>query len=112
MDSDIRNVLKENAKEYYKNALESEGRGEYNSAATLYFKALAALADLYIFNKENVVPSSHTKRFRIFEEKYFEIYQILDRDFSFYQNSYTAKMNKEVCDLLKKDVEKLFKITS
>lgn len=53
----------------------------------LYFKALVALADLYIFNETGKTPSSHTDRFRISEEKFPEVYDLLDKDFPFYQDS-------------------------
>lgn len=108
----MKDVLKKNADEYYRNALLSEKKGDYNSAVTLLFKALAALCDLFIFNKENKIPSSHTERFRILETKYPDLYKIADKDFSFYQDSYTLRLNKEVCDVLRQDVEKLFKLCS
>lgn len=106
----IKEILKENAREYYENALGSEEKGNYNTAVTLFFKSLAALCDLYIFIKEGKVPSSHAERFRILETKHTDVYDIVDKDFSFYQDSYTAKMNKEACEVLKKDVEELFKL--
>ncbi|MBU0760846.1 MAG: hypothetical protein KJ600_01980 [Nanoarchaeota archaeon] len=106
----IKNVLVENAREYQRNALESERKGDYNSAVTLFFKALAALCDIYIFKKENFIPSSHTERFRVLEMKYPDFYNVIDKDFSFYQESYTAKMNKETCEVLRNDVKKLFEI--
>lgn len=110
MEEEIRSILTENAKEYYENALSSEKKGNYNTAVTLFFKSLAALCDLYIFIKEGNVPSSHAERFRILETNYSDIYEMIDKDFSFYQDSYTAKMNKEACEVLRNDVEKLFKL--
>ena len=111
MEENLRNILENNAKEYYRNAVQADEKKEYNSAVTLFFKALVALSDLIIFLKEKKIPSNHTERFRILEDKYPEIYQILDKDFSFYQNSYSAKMDKEASNVLRKDVEKLFKFT-
>ena len=49
----------------------------------LYFKAISALCDIYIFIKEGKTPSNHTERFRILELKYPEIYKIIDKGFSF-----------------------------
>lgn len=60
--------------------------------------------------KEGIVPSSHTSRFRILEEKYPRFYQVADRDFPFYQDSYTKKMDKESANLLKEDADTLKKI--
>ena len=56
------------------------------------------------------MPSSHTNRFRIAQEKYPEIYDILDKDFPFYQDSYTKKMNKEAAEVLKEDAERIKKM--
>ena len=103
-------ILVENFKEYYDLGLEAFNKGKYNSATTLFFKAIAALCDLYILKKEGIVPSSHSNRFRILEEKYPDIYNIADRDFPFYQDSYTKKMDNESAKLLKEDAEALKKI--
>jgi len=119
MDSDINQTsnqklkekeLRENIKEFYDAALKSEKEQKFNVAVTLYFKALAVLADLYILRKEGKIPSSHSERFRILEAKYSEIYRLLDKNFSFYQDSYRIKLNKEICEVFKKDAEKLIKI--
>jgi hypothetical protein len=98
-------ILQENFKEYFTFGLEAYNHEKYNTATTLFFKALVALCDIFILRKEGYVPSSHTHRFRILEEKYPEIYDVADKDFPFYQESYTQKMNKETAELLKEDVE-------
>ena len=108
--SEKEEILKENFEEYYSLGLMAFNEEKYNSATTLFFKAIAALCDLYILRKEGFIPSSHSNRFRILEENYFEIYKIADRDFPFYQDSYTKKMDKESAQLLKEDAEKLKKI--
>ena len=103
-------ILVENSEEYFSWGLEAFERGKYNTATTLFFKAIAALCDLFILRKEGITPSSHSNRFRILEEKYMDMYKIADRDFPFYQNSYTQKMDKETAELLKEDVERIKKI--
>ncbi len=107
---ELKKTLEQNAKEYYKNALRAESRKEYNSSVTLFFKAISGLADLFLIMKEDKLPTSHSERFRILEEKYPDIYRILDKDFPFYQSSYRSKLNKETSELLKEDAEKIFKI--
>lgn len=104
---DIKTALVGNAKEYYKNAVDAEARKEYNTAVTLFFKALSALCDLYILENLKIVPSSHANRFRILEEKFPEVYKIIDKDFPFYQNSYNSRLNEEVSLMFREDVEKL-----
>ncbi|MDO8460561.1 MAG: hypothetical protein Q7S74_05605 [Nanoarchaeota archaeon] len=108
MEGDIKQILIDNSKEYYKNALDAKKRSEYNTAVTLFFKTLSSLADLYILINEGKIPSSHTERFRILELNYHEIYEILDKDFPFYQDSYRNKLDKETCEVLEEDVKRLF----
>ena len=99
-----------NAKEYFKNAIFAQKRKEYNTSVTLFFKTLSALADLYLLEKENRIPSSHSERFRILQSKYPEIYFFLDKDFPFYQNSYRSKLNLEVSKIFENDCRKIFDI--
>ena len=103
-------VLLKNILEFYRNGLDTEKRGDFNSSVTLFFKALAVLGDLYILRKEGKIPNSHSERFRILEEKYHGIYKILDKDFLLYQNSYRIKLDKENSEVIKKDVEQLLEL--
>ena len=109
MDEKEKNLL-ENFNEYFTSAIEALKKKKFNTATTLFFKAIAALCDLYILKKEGFIPSSHTQRFRILEEKYPKIYKIIDRDFPFYQESYTQKMDEESANLLKEDAETIKKM--
>lgn len=104
-------ILIENFEEYYNLGVAALKKEKFNAATTLFFKSIAALCDLFILRKEGIVPFSHAKRFRVLEEKYPEIYNIADKDFPFYQDSYTKKMDKETAELLKEDAEKIKKIT-
>lgn len=103
-------ILLENFEEYYSLGLEAFEKDKYNTATTLFFKAIATLCDLFILRKLGFAPSSHANRFRILEDKYKDIYEIADRDFPFYQESYTKKMDKESAELLMKDVERIKKM--
>ena len=103
-------ILEENLDEYSELAEQAFKTKKYNSAVTLFFKAISAGVDLFILRKEGIVPSSHTNRFRIAQDKYPDIYDILDKDFPFYQDSYTQKMNKEAAEVLKEDAERIKKM--
>ena len=103
-------ILTDNFNEYYQLGLRAFNEQKYNSATTLFFKAIVALCDLFLLKKEGKIPSSHSDRFRNIEEKYSELYKILDRDFPFYQDSYTKKMDKESAELLKDDIRKIKKM--
>ena len=104
-------ALIQNIKEYMKNALESKSKGEHNTAVTLFFKAMAAICDLYLLKKDRFLPSSHVHRFRVLESKYPEIYRIIDKNFSLYQDSYKLRMDFNASGVMEKDVRKLSKIT-
>ena len=110
MNEELKEILKENAMEYFKNGVEAEKKKEYNSAVTLFFNTISSLADLFILIKEGKMPGNHTERFRIMQTKYPDIYKILDKNFPFYQDSYRLRLNKETNNLLKNDAEKLFKM--
>lgn len=96
-------ILRENFKEYVDYAEQALREKKFNPAVTLFFKAICAGVDLFLFMQTGEVPSSHTHRFRITQEKYPLIYKLLDRDFPFYQNSYTHRMNKEAVEVMRDD---------
>ena len=48
-------ILLENVREYVQEANEALEKKHYNSAVTLYFKALAVLTDWYILKKRGIV---------------------------------------------------------
>jgi hypothetical protein len=70
---------------------------------------MVALCDLYIYRKTGRIPSSHTARFRVLKEQFPDIYRMVDRDFPFYQDSYTSKVDRETALVLKEDAETLTK---
>jgi len=100
-------ILKENFDEYFESGEREFKSKNYNSAVTLFFKAVVVGVDIFILKKEGFVPSSHTNRFRIVQEKYKKIYEILDKDFPFYQDSYTKKADKEMVKIIKEDAKKI-----
>lgn len=102
-------ILLSNLQEYTNYAEDAFRKKSYNTATTLFFKALVAACDLFLLRNESIVPSSHTHRFEILKLKHKEFYDLLDRDFPFYQESYTHRMNKEAAQLLKEDVETIKK---
>ena len=100
-------ILKENYDEYFKSAEIALAHGNYNVSTTLFFKAICSATDLFILKFTKTVPSSHTNRFRITQEKFPKVYKILDRDFPFYQDSYTKKMSNESAELMKEDAKRI-----
>ncbi len=98
-------ILEKTAIEYFSSAEENFKKERNNSAVVLYFKCLIALIDLFIFQQLGNTPSSHTDRFRICQEKFPEIYDVLDRDFPFYQNSYFQILSRELAEVIKNDAK-------
>ncbi|MBI2575675.1 hypothetical protein HYV84_00530 [Candidatus Woesearchaeota archaeon] len=96
-------ILQGNCEEYLEFAEQALAKKKFNTAVTLFFKAIGAAADFFILMKEGIVPSSHAQRFKILKEKYPDIYCILDKDFPFYQESYTKKLTEEAAEVLKDD---------
>lgn len=104
-------ILIKTAKEYFYSGDEEFKKGRFNSAVVLFFKSLVSLADLFILQNTGKTPSSHTERFNITREKFFEVYFLLDKDFPFYQNSYEQIMTKELAEVIKEDAKLLAKKT-
>ena len=103
-------LLLENIKEFIDEANSALKNKHFNSAVTLFFKALAVLCDLYILREEGFIPSNHTERFQILREKHLVIYSILDKNFPIYQNSYRLKLDESYALVLKNDIRKLTKL--
>jgi len=109
MTKEKEEILIASAKDYFKIAKFALTSKNYNSAVVLFFKSLVTLTDIYILRETGQAPSSHTSRFRISEDRFPEIYNLLDRDFPFYQDSYNHKMSKELAEVIKDDTEYLAK---
>lgn len=106
-----KSILEKTAKEYFSSANDELKKKRYNSAVVLFFKALAALVDLYVYQQTGDTPSSHNDRFRITQEKFQDVYNLLDKDFPFYQDSYIQIMSKELAEVIKNDAETMAKKT-
>ena len=98
-------ILIKTGKEYFYSGEDEFNKGRYNSAVVLYFKALVSFSDLYVFQETGDTPSSHNDRFKITKEKFSEVYNLLDKDFPFYQSSYVQIMNKELAGVIKDDAK-------
>ena len=104
-----REILTKTAKEYFESGKEELAKGRNNSAVVLFFKSLTALTDIYLLIKTGRTPSSHNERFFLTKEKSPEIYNLIDKDFPFYQDSYSMSLSKELAEVIKEDAEELAK---
>jgi uncharacterized protein (UPF0332 family) len=111
MNNEKKEILQKTAKEYLDSAEEELEKSRYNSAVVLYFKSLISYTDLFILQKLNITPSSHTSRFKICKKNFIEVYNLIDKDFPFYQDSYSHLMTKELAEVIKDDAQTLAKKT-
>jgi uncharacterized protein (UPF0332 family) len=100
-------ILEKTAREYFESAEEELKKGRNNSSVVLFFKSLVAFVDLFILKKTGNTPSSHNYRFNICKSDFPEIYDLLDKDFPFYQDSYNKLMSKELAEVIKEDAKKV-----
>jgi len=61
--------------------------------------------DIYIYQETGNTPSSHTDRFNILRKKFEEVYDLMDKDFPYYQDSYVQIMSKELAEVIKNDAK-------
>jgi len=102
-------VLKNNIIKFLNSALIVYNTKDFTSATILYFKAFFAVLDLILLNKEGKIPKGHTERFRILEKNHPALYEAIDKLYPIYRNTYTASVNKEICDKIKENVERIIK---
>jgi len=100
----IEQTLADNAGRYYKWAEDAFTEGDYNVSITLHFKLAAEVCDLLLFSKTRRITSNHTERFRLLEKLFPDVYLLLDTLFSIYQKTYTAKMNLNEAEAVRKNV--------
>lgn len=105
MNNDKNEILIRSSKEYYSSGIDEFEKERYNSAVVLFFKSLIALTDLYILQQSGDTPSSHAARFKVTKEKFPDVYEILDKDFPFYQSSYVQILSKELAEIIQDDVK-------
>ncbi len=106
----IEGDLKANIKEFLESAEEDFAKGRYNSAISSYFKAVATLCDLKIYEMKRVLPKNHTERFLFLKTSFDEAYEIVSVLFKEYIKTYNLRFDKKEALLFKKNVEKLKQI--
>lgn len=103
-------VLRKNFGDYLELAEQALHQKKYNPCVVLFFKAIGAAADLLILKNAGRVPSSHAERFRMLEKEYGEVYEIIDKDYPYYHDSYTKELSEETAEVLKEDAQRLKKM--
>lgn len=99
--------LIKNLKSFLNSAELVYASGDYTSATILYFKTLFTLLDLLILKGEGRIPKDHTERFRILQEKFPNLYLLLDRYYPVYRTTYSLTIDKQTCEEIRENVKKL-----
>lgn len=98
-------VIKRNFDEYSEMADISLSRKKFNSAVTLYYKALVELCDIELMVKAKRIGANHTERFDILKGVSPELYDISSKLFRYYRDSYNKEMSPMIAKLFKSEVE-------
>lgn len=101
--------LIKNFEECVNGGLSEEAQKRYRNAVELYYKAVVALCDIVILQKEDDIPDYHKKRDEILENLNGDINKIriglhtLYRQ-SYYKTDFTIQDTKEIKNAIKKIV--------
>jgi hypothetical protein len=106
----IEEDLKSNVKEFLESGDEDFLKERYNSSISAYFKAIATLCDLKIYNLKRVLPKNHNERFIFLKTSFPEVYEIISPLFSEYTKTYNLRLGKKEALLFKKNVERIKQI--
>ncbi len=93
--------------EEWEAALLVEREQKYKAATILLSKALFALADCLIFQKYHQLPKNHAERFRMLEAKEQKTYELIDRVWSKYTDTYTKPGAEASIQLLKQAIQEV-----
>ena len=103
-------VIEKNFREFIEIAEYSFSRRKFNTAVTLYYKALVELCDLELIRKTGKLGANHTERFEMLEKVSPEIYAISSKLFRFYRDSDNKEISETIAKLVKTEVENAKKL--
>jgi len=106
----IESDLKANIKEFIESAEEDFSKGRYNSAISSYFKAIATLCDMKIYEIRRILPKNHSERFIFLKTISNEAYKIISPLFKEYTKTYNLRLGKKDALLFKENANKISEI--
>ena len=98
-------IIKKNFAEYLEVADYSFNNRKFNTAVTLYYKALVELCDFELLNKTNKIGANHTERFDLIKINSPMLYSIASKLFRYYRDSYNKQMTETIARIIKENVE-------
>lgn len=106
----IEQDLKANIKEFLESAEEDFTKGRYNSAISSYFKAIATICDLKIYETRRTLPKNHSERFLFLKISFQEAYSIVNNLFDNYIKTYNLRLGRRDALLFRENVKKIMQI--
>ena len=87
--------LLQNIKKFIQSAELVYQSKDYTSATILYFKTIFVALDLLLLRKLKITPKDHTERFRMLQKHFPVEYELLDRYFQVYRNTYSTTIDQD-----------------
>ncbi len=92
--------LKSTFQEEYSAAQILKQHKKTKSVTILLSKALFALVDYLIYKEFQKLPKNHSERFRILEQKFSEVYLLVDQVWSSYTDAYNKPAQEKSIKML------------
>jgi len=102
--------LRQNIREFIESGNDDLAKARYNSAVSAYFKAIAVLCDLKIYQKQRILPKNHSERFLFLQIHFADAYKLIKELFDKYTDSYNLRLGKKEAEMLKENVERIKRI--
>lgn len=106
MDENAKKTILKNFWEFYELAASAFEKKKFNGAVTLYYKALVELCDFFLLSASGQLGINHSERFRMLEKSNPELYEIADKLFRFYRDSYNKEISPTIAKVVKENVER------
>jgi len=103
----IEEDLKANIKEFLESAEIDFNEGRYNSSINSYFKGIAALCDLKIYELKRILPKNHAERFLFLKTSFYEVYKIISPLFDEYTKTYNLRLGRKEALSFRENVKKI-----
>ncbi|NQU79513.1 hypothetical protein HQ545_07125 [Candidatus Woesearchaeota archaeon] len=100
-----KDIILKNFNEYYEMAEYAMSKQKYNTAVTLFYKALVELCDLELIRSEGRIGANHTERFNLLKTSSPKLYSIASKLFRFYRDSYNKEISSTVAGIMSEEVK-------
>ncbi len=102
-------ILEERSKNFFTIGNIAQKKGMNSESVSNYFKSMFAICDLVLYRKIKIIPKDHTERFSLLKRNSYFLYEMLDRLFSTYRETYTKTLSPARAEHIKRKLEEAFK---